>query len=150
MSADTGRLQATVAQLQERLQRVELQRRQATLFAKWAGKHELNRLRDDGILFKDIWDAMRQVYDEEIQAKKADLRAHLQDFPELELDMYLQAREDALSAERSAVGEATRRGFISNEVHDELIVELNNRAAALEIIMKNRTRGVAKWERENE
>ncbi len=131
-------------------QRVELQRRQATLSAKWAGKHELNRLRDDGILFKDIWDSMGQVYDEEIQAKKADLRAHLQDFPELELDMYLQAREDALSAERSAVGEASRRGFISNEVHDELIVELNNRAAALEIIMKNRTRGVEKWERENE
>ncbi len=131
-------------------QRVELQRRQATLSAKWAGKHELDRLRDDGILFKDIWDSMGQVYDEEIQAKKADLRAHLQDFPELELDMYLQAREDALSAERSAVGEASRRGFISNEVHDELIVELNNRAAALEIIMKNRTRGVEKWERENE
>ncbi len=131
-------------------QRVELQRRQATLSAKWAGKHELNRLRDDGILFKDIWDSMGQVYDEEIQAKKADLRAHLQDFPELELDMYLQAREDALSAERSAVGEASRRGFISNEVHDELIVELNNRAAALEIIMKNRTRGVEKWEREND
>ncbi len=131
-------------------QRVELQRRQASLFAKWAGKHELDRLRDDGILFKDISDAMGQVYDEEILEKKTDLRTHLHDFPELELDMYFQAREDALNAERSAVGEASRRGLISNEVHDELIVELNNRVAALEIIMKNRELGLEKWERENE
>jgi CPA1 family monovalent cation:H+ antiporter len=119
-------------------QRVELQRRQATLFAKWAGKHELDRLRDNGILFKDIWDSMGQVYDEEILEKKADLRVHLQEFPELEQEMYLQAREDALNAERSAIGEASRRGLIANEVHDELIIELNNRVAALEIIKKNR------------
>ncbi len=52
--------------------------------------------------------------------------------------MYLQAREDALIAERSALGEASRRGLISNEVYDELIVKLNNRIAALEIIMRNR------------
>jgi CPA1 family monovalent cation:H+ antiporter len=119
-------------------QRVELQRRQATLFAKWAGKHELDRLRDNGILFRDIWDSMSQVYDEEILEKKESLRSHLQDFPELEQEMYLQAREDALNAERSAIGEASRRGLISNEVQDELIIELNNRVAALELIMKNR------------
>ncbi|VAW33470.1 hypothetical protein MNBD_CHLOROFLEXI01-753 [hydrothermal vent metagenome] len=51
-------------------QRIELQRRQATLFTKWMGKHELDRLRNDGILFRDIWDAMGQVYDEEILEKK--------------------------------------------------------------------------------
>jgi CPA1 family monovalent cation:H+ antiporter len=131
-------------------QRVELQRRQATLFAKWAGKHELDRLRDDGILFKDIWDSMGQVYDEEILDKKSDLRAHLQEFPELEQEMYLQAREDALNAERSAVGEASRRGLISNEVHDELIFELNNRVAALEIIKRNRGLGVEGEEADHE
>lgn len=119
-------------------QRVELQRRQATLFAKWAGKHELDRLRDNGILFRDIWESMGQVYDEEIMEKKEALRGHLQEYPELEQEMYLQAREDALNAERSAIGEASRRGLISNDVHDELITELNNRVAALEIIMKNR------------
>ena len=128
-------------------QRVELQRRQATLFAKWAGKNELDRLRDDGILFRDIWESMNQVYDEEILEKKSELRAHLQDFPELEQEMYLQAREDALNAERSAIGEASRRGVISNEVHDELIIELNNRVAALDIIKKNR--GLDVEDREN-
>jgi CPA1 family monovalent cation:H+ antiporter len=130
-------------------QRVELQRRQVTLFAKWAGKHELNRLRENGILFKDIWDSMRQVYDEEILEKKADLRAHLQDFPELEQEMYLQAREDALNAERSAIGEASRRGLISNEIYDELIIKLNNRVAALDIIKKNRGLDVRRQEVEH-
>ncbi len=143
----------TIEQLINRLhladkapQRVELQRRQATLFAKWAGKHELDRLRDNGILFRDIWESMNQVYDEEIGDKKENLRAHLQDFPELEQEMYLQAREEALNAERSAIGEASRRGLIANEVHDELITELNNRVAALEIIMKNRSLGVERKE----
>ena len=125
---------------------MELQRRQATLFAKWAGKHELDRLRDNGILFRDIYDSMGQVYDEEILEKKGDLRDHLQAFPELEQEMYLQAREDALNAERSAIGEASRRGLISNEVNDELIFELNNRVAALEIIKKNRGLDVEKQE----
>ncbi|MCB0000845.1 MAG: hypothetical protein KDE56_34010, partial [Anaerolineales bacterium] len=131
-------------------QRVELQRRQATLFAKWAGKRELDRLRENGILFKDIWESMVQVYDEEILEKKADLRAHLQDYPELEQEMYLQAREDALNAERSAIGEASRRGLISNDVNDELIIELNNRVAALEILMKNRGLGVGRESTDHE
>ena len=107
-----------------------------------AARLELDRLREDGILFKDIWDSMGQVYDEEILEKKSDLRSHLQAFPELEQEMYLQAREDALNAERSAVGEAARRGLISNEVQDELIIDLNNRVAALDIIKKNRGLGI--------
>ena len=130
-------------------QRVELQRRQATLFAKWAGKRELDRLRENGILFRDIWESMGQVYDEEILSKKASLRDHLQAFPELEQEMYLQAREDALNAERSAIGEASRRGLIAHEVNDELIFELNNRVAALEIIRENRGKGGDKQEVEN-
>lgn len=131
-------------------QRLELQRRQATLSAKWAGQQELERLRHRGILFRDIWESMDQVYDEEIMGKKDALRAHLETFPELEQEMYLQARHDALNAERSAIGEASRRGLISNEVHDELIIELNNRVAALEIIMNNRGLGVEKREAEHE
>jgi monovalent cation:H+ antiporter, CPA1 family len=120
------------------VQRLELQRRQATLSAKWAGKQELERLHRNGILFRDIWESMNQVYDEEILEKKSALRAHLEIFPELEQEMYLQARQDALNAERSAIGEAARRGLIANEVNDELIVDLNNRVAALEILMRNR------------
>lgn len=122
-------------------QRLELQRRQARLYAKRAGKQELDRLREDGILYGDMWRAMGHVYDEEIDANKQELLAHLQDYPEMEQELFLQAREDVLKAERQAVGDALRRGLISQDVHTELIEELNNRLAALDILKENRGLG---------
>ena len=119
-------------------QRVDNQRLQARVFAKRSGKNELDRLRDNGWLFRDIWEAMSQVYDEELLTHKSHLRAHLSQYPELGQEMYLQAREDVLKAERSAIGEAARRGFIDEEVQTELILELNNRLAAIELLRENR------------
>jgi CPA1 family monovalent cation:H+ antiporter len=119
-------------------QRLEHQRRQALLYAKQAGRHELDRLREDGILFRDIWEAMGEVYDEEIELNKEALRSHLRIYPELEQEMYLQAREDVLRAEKSAISDAARRGLISDEVQDELSRRLNNRSAALELIKNHR------------
>jgi monovalent cation:H+ antiporter, CPA1 family len=106
-------------------QRLENQRRQAYLFAKRAGKDELDRLRENGWLFRDIWESMAQVYDEEIAGQKDSLRAHLQAFPELEQEMYLQAREDVLKAERTAVTEAARKGLISDKIYEELVFKEN-------------------------
>lgn len=119
-------------------QRLDLQRRQARLYAKQAGQLELDRLRRDGILYQEIWEAMHQVYEESIDRHKSALQAHLAGFPELEQELFLQAREDVLKAERSAISDAWRRGLISQEVYDELSGEVNNRMAALEIIHENR------------
>lgn len=127
---------------EEPAQRVENQRRQALLYAKRSGQNELNRLRQSGWLFRDIWESMNQVYDEEILSIKESLRQHLRAYPELEQEMYLQAREDVLKAERTALSQALRAGLLSEEVHDELIGKLNNRLAALEIIMENRGIGM--------
>ncbi|MEM7332634.1 MAG: Na+/H+ antiporter [Chloroflexota bacterium] len=122
-------------------QRVENQRRQALLFAKQAGRSELNRLRENGWLFKDIYEAMDQVYDEDIASQKDTLRDHLREYPELSQEMYLQAREDVLKAERSALMEATRNGLIDEEVQAELTIELNNRLQAIDVIKENRGLG---------
>ncbi len=119
-------------------QQIELQRRQARLYAKRAGKLELDRLRKDGILYGDMWQAMGEVYDEEIAASKDNLLAHLQYYPEMEQELFLQAREDVLKAERRAVSDAQRRGLITEKVHREMIEELNNRLAALDILKENR------------
>ena len=119
-------------------QRVELQRRLGLAYAKRAGRQELDRLHDEGILFRDIWEAMSAVYDAELDDHKHALRSHLQSYAELEQEMYLQAREDVLLAERSAIGDAARRGFISEEVHHELIHEADDRMAALRLIQENR------------
>lgn len=119
-------------------QQVEQERRQALLYAKSAGQQELDRLHREGILFPDIWEAMDEVYDEEIANHKYSLRDHLQLYPELEQEMFLQAREDVLRAERNAISDAARRGFISDVVYDELIEEADRHLAALEFIKANR------------
>jgi CPA1 family monovalent cation:H+ antiporter len=119
-------------------QKTEQQRRQAMLYAKLAGQKELARMRNDGILFKDVSEAMDAVYTAEIAQHKSALRGHLQAYPELEQDMYLQARADVIKAERNAYGDAARRGFISDEVYEDLVEEADKRLAALELIKNNR------------
>lgn len=121
--------------------RINLQYRQARLYAQWAGQKELDRLYNEGILYKEMWAAMRQVYDEKIEGNMQALSLHLETYPELEQELFLQAREDVLKAERSTVGDALRRGLISYDVHHQLIETLNNRLAAIEILKENRGLG---------
>ncbi len=120
-------------------QRTLQQRLQANIYAKRAGLHELDRLHDDDILFPEIWQAMSNIYEEEIHDAKKALGDHLLNYPELEQDMFLQAREDVLKAERAALSIAARQGFISDELLHELSKEADNRLAALEIIRRART-----------
>ena len=132
-------------------QRLELQRRQTHLYARRAGQRELDRLRQEGLIFRDIWEAMRAVYDEEIADTKLQVRRHLHAFPELEQEMFLQARADVLKAERRAISDAFRRGLISEEIHQELIQTADERLAALDIIKENRDLGPVKprpWQEE--
>ena len=122
-------------------QREESRRRQALLYTKRAGLKELDRLRENGWLFRDIWESMSQVYEEEIAETKQSIREHLQDFPELEQEWYLLAREDVLRAERTALAEAVRAGLIPEEIEEELTLELNNRLAAVDVLKENRGLG---------
>ena len=122
-------------------QREESRRRQALLFSKRAGLKELDRLRENGWLFRDIWESMSQVYEEEIAETKQSIREHLQDYPELEQEWYLLAREDVLRAERTALAEAVRAGLIPEEIEEELTLELNNRLAAVDVLKENRGLG---------
>lgn len=117
---------------------VEQQRRQVLVYAKQAGQQELDRLRDQGIVTQEIWEAMRAVYDEEITQAKVVLREHMAGHPQLEQSMVLQAREDALRSERVAMADAVRRGLISEEVYQELLHEVDTHSAALQVIRAGR------------
>ncbi|MEZ4510978.1 MAG: Na+/H+ antiporter [Chloroflexota bacterium] len=122
-------------------QQVEQQRQQTLLYTKQAGKTELARLRQEGILSPEIWEAMDAVYDADIVRHKADLSTHLQQFPELEQEMYLQARLDMLRTEKSALADAAQRGLVGEEVQHALARQLNDQVAALELIQANRGLG---------
>ncbi|HZD11281.1 MAG TPA: Na+/H+ antiporter [Candidatus Binatia bacterium] len=127
-------------ELSRRSGRIVVQQRyQGQLFASQAGKRELDRLYEEGILSANVWEAMAQVYDLEIDERNRSLRDHLLDHPELELEMVLQARDDTLRAERSAIAEVFRRGLISEEVYYALLRETDNRTAALNLIMSRRS-----------
>lgn len=112
----------------------EQERQQATLYAKRAGRQELDRLHNNGILSEEVYRAMADVYTYDLRQLNQDLRDLLHDYPELEQAMVLQARADLLQAERTALGDANRRGLISEEVLNELVVEMDNRSAALDSI----------------
>ncbi len=119
-------------------QLVEYQRRQAKLFALRAGLNEINRLRHEGILFRDIWQAVSSVYSEDINETKLSIRDHLEAHPEIEQDLFIQARTDALRAERSAITEAMQSDLISEDVHEEIAEIVDEQLAAITIIKENR------------
>ncbi len=119
-------------------QHVVQQRLQATIYAKRAGKQELDKLHNDDILFPEIWKAMSDIYEAEIVTAKQALSDHLAAYPELEQDVFLQAREDVLKAERAAISNAAREGFLSDDLHHDMVKQADNHLAALEIIKENR------------
>jgi hypothetical protein len=57
--------------------------------------------------------------------------------PELEREMLLQARREALQAERGALGDALRRGLLSEGTYEELRTDVDHRLEALEMIQAN-------------
>lgn len=120
---------------------IEQQRAQARLYANRAGQRELARLHNEGILFRDLWTAMNKHYETEIDVAADNLRHHLQVHPELQTDMYLTARVDALRAERQALQDAARRGLISEHVLEELTLEVNNHLAALDFMESDAEQG---------
>ena len=125
--------------VQKRPSVIENQRRLAVVYARQAGHRELNRLHREGFLYPDLWQAMSSVYEEEIDTARSALRDHLELHPELEREMYLQARADVLKAERNAISDAAARAFISAEVQEELLVEIDARLAALDQLLADRS-----------
>ncbi len=112
----------------------EQERFQALLYSSQAGRRELDRLYNDGILSAEVFQAMSDVYTSDINSRSQDLRDLLHEYPELEQAMILQARKDLLQAERTALRDANQRGLISEEVYYELVREIDDRSAALELI----------------
>lgn len=113
---------------------IDQQRQQAAIYRKRAGRAEMDRLRREGLVLPQLWASLDKKYDEEIRNDRKTLDLHFQHNPGLETAMFLQARADALNAERSAVFEVNRRGLISTEIAEEVAEELAHRLAALEFL----------------
>lgn len=131
----------TIAPLMNRLglsgraeNELQQQRHQARIHMTRAGQSEVARLGADGVVFGDLADSLVKTYQRDITGQSASLRDHFSDHPELEVAMLLQARREALTAERQALSDVVRTGLIETSVAEDLSVELDNRMAVLDLL----------------
>lgn len=110
------------------------QTHQARIHMARAGQSEIAKLGADGVLVDNMADALIKTYGRDIQDFSTELRSHLTSNTELEIAMLLQARRDALFAEKSALTDIVRTGLVDSQVAEHLSVELNNRMAAIDLI----------------
>ncbi len=114
--------------------RIAREKRLGQFFAAQAGMRRLEDLRREGLLLDEMWNGLRADY---LRAQKRVTDRMIQlfhDHAELEREMLLQARREALQAERGALGDALRRGFLSEHVYTELVTDIDYRLEALHLI----------------
>lgn len=107
---------------------------QARLYARRAGQAEMQRLGERGVLFGEMAEALSETYEAEVRETSTQLGSHFRAHPELELSMLVQARRDALVAEKGALLELSRSGLVEPEVAEHVSEELTHRMSALELI----------------
>jgi CPA1 family monovalent cation:H+ antiporter len=116
---------------------LEQQRRQGRIHARRGAIDELRRLHRRGALPGDLYEAMLDLHEMELDRDQHALQEHMRRYPELETDLYLQARVDTLRAERRALQDAARLGLVGDEVLAELTRVVNDHLAALEFLAEN-------------
>jgi len=110
------------------------EKRWGKLYSMRAGLQSLIRLREEGILSGDVWAGMCEEYHELDEQLTKDLTDLFAEHPEMEKEVIIQARREALRAERSSLGDALHRGLLSDEVYTELAEEIDRRIEALSVI----------------
>jgi CPA1 family monovalent cation:H+ antiporter len=131
----------TIQPILERLKLVEQsphaldrEARLGRLYAAQAGLSRLADLYHDGLLSRDVWAGLRDEYDRTSRQLADEMTQLFAEHADLELEVLLAARREALRAERVALGDALRRGLISEGVHRELTQEVDRRLEALTLI----------------
>lgn len=104
------------------------------LLATQAGLRRLDELRREGLLAGEVWEGLRDEYNETREQLATEMSELFAQHADLEREVLLQARREALRTERGALGDALRRGLISDEVYRELTSDVDRRLEALVLI----------------
>ena len=112
------------------------------LYAAQAGLRRLETLRQDGLLVGEVWDGLRDEYLETSHRLSEQMAQLFQEYPDLEREVLLQARREALRAERVALSDAMRQGLISEHVYRELTSEVDHHLEAVTLIREAATDSV--------
>jgi CPA1 family monovalent cation:H+ antiporter len=114
--------------------RVAQEMRLGRLFAAQAGLEQLERLYHDGILTDEMWAGLRADYRQTQEQLIDSMNQLFAQHAELEREMLIKARREALQAERGALADALRRGLISEHTYEELYTGVDRRLEALDMI----------------
>jgi len=107
------------------------------LFAAQAGLRQLERLHREGLLTDEMWASLREDYHRSRTRIVQEIAELFAKHPELEREVLLRARREALRAERGALGDALRRGLLSDDVYEELKADIDRRLEALDMIQSS-------------
>jgi CPA1 family monovalent cation:H+ antiporter len=112
------------------------------LFAAQAGLRRLEQMHREGLLPGEMWAGLRDGYRHDQSRLTEEMNELFREHAELEGEMLLQARRDALRAERGALRDALRRGLLSDPVYEDLMEDIDHRLEALDLI---HTAGHTRW-----
>lgn len=104
------------------------------LYAAQAGLRRLETLRQDGLLVGEVWDGLRDEYLETSHRLSEQMAQLFDEYPDLEREVLLQARREALRAERGSLSDALRQGLISEHVYRKLTSEVDHHLEAVTLI----------------
>ena len=113
---------------------LEQQRFQARIAMRRAGQSEVSRLGSEGVLFADMADRSAGPTSVIVARSRSSLGSHFRSHPELEAAMLLQARRDALVAERQACPTSSAPVWSRARWRPTCAIELNDRMAALDLL----------------
>jgi len=113
---------------------MEREMRWGRLYMTQAGQRRLLALNAEGLLTGDIWAGVSEEYRLTNKQLTADVDLLYAQYPELERDVVLQARREALKAERGALRDALVKGWLSGRTHSKLTEEVDRRLEALRLI----------------
>jgi CPA1 family monovalent cation:H+ antiporter len=114
--------------------RVEREKRLGRLFAARAGLRRLEGLHREGLLTDEMWNGLRGDYRQAQNQLEDEMNQLFIEYAELEREVLLQARREALQAEYGALGDALRRGLLSEHTYGELRADVELRLEALDLI----------------
>jgi hypothetical protein len=81
-----------------------------------------------------MWAGLREGYRQDQRKVVEEINRLFHKHAELEGELLLQARREALKAERGALWDAVRRDLLSDPAYEKLSTEIDYRLEALEII----------------
>lgn len=104
---------------------IEYERRHARFVANRAAFDHLEKMSKEGLLSDRVWQRLKAIFKKRETFLLEALNGILENNPAVEIEELDTARSEALRVKRSAIARLFRDGIISEDIHEELIGEVD-------------------------